>query len=116
MMTLNPAALDELKVLQEEGDFSLTIELIDVFLLSSKDRLQEIEKSVLAGSAENASKAAHNFKSGARTLGAEKLGAYCEELEKKPSADRARELAALIQTEYVAVAAELSQLRDNISK
>lgn len=115
MQTLNPAALEELRQLQEEGDHSLTIELIDVFVSSAQDRVRDIGSFVSAGDAEKASKAAHNFKSGARTLGAEKLGALCEELETKPGVARSKELESQIKAEASVVCAELLKIKSSLS-
>ncbi len=58
-------------------------DLLAAFLLDSRERLQALHAALELGDAEEMRRAAHGFKGSCSNLGAIRLAALCEELERR---------------------------------
>lgn len=104
---LDTAALDELRDYGAE----ILIELIDIFLDDTPNRLRELQAAVMAGDAHATEQAAHALKSACAQLGAANLSTMCRDLEAKGRAgdlDGAPALVVRALTEWQRVESALT--------
>jgi CheY-like chemotaxis protein/HPt (histidine-containing phosphotransfer) domain-containing protein len=92
------AAPADLNVLIElVGDDPAVIdEVLKSFRKNTAMYGEELRQGFMAGSARAVANAAHKLKSGARSIGAERLGALCADIEAAAKADRVTELGTLL--------------------
>jgi len=106
-MSLDPAALDELRGL---GGDEFVTELIDTFLADAPPLLASLRGSDV----EEVRRGAHTLKSNGLTLGAGEFAAACAELEDKARSEDmtgAEELADRIERLYPQLVEDLAPLR-----
>ena len=82
-------ALSVLREVMEEG----YPELLDTFLVDSKSRLDELQKT---SDAKALSEVAHSFKGSASNMGAVRLAALCQELESEAKNKSPSDIARLV--------------------
>jgi HPt (histidine-containing phosphotransfer) domain-containing protein len=87
------AALEEL---QAEGEPDIVVELIDVYLEESPRQLVLMLKADARRDASALGRAAHSLKWSSASLGALRVAALCEELEREGRGDSPRRAGALI--------------------
>lgn len=107
------SVLDELRMLQDEGEPDLVAEVVQLFLEDGPARLQAIREATLAGQAVQLGKAAHGLKGSAANVGAVVLRALCERLEHMGKAGDISGCAPLlmqIEAEYPRVQSALEPL------
>ncbi|MBI5474625.1 MAG: response regulator [Ignavibacteriae bacterium] len=96
-----------------DGDDSLLIELIEVFLRDMPERLVTLQEAIDKNEAHTVQLVSHTIKGGARNLGASKLADYCQTLEtqaKESALENARSLAEKILDEFKKAEIVLQQL------
>jgi HPt (histidine-containing phosphotransfer) domain-containing protein len=111
---LDQSALDNLLKLIG-GDLELLAELIDIFLRSGPNLLENLEQSISKDDAAGLRMAAHSLKANAADFGATILANLCQELEELGKAgqlDGAADYTNQIQAEYVRVQVALENLRE----
>ncbi len=85
MELINNNALDELRSMDEEGEFLK--EIVNLFITDSVNTLDDIKKHMSAGDFGAVNKSAHKLKGSSLSIGAQALGDYCFKLEKSPGLD-----------------------------
>lgn len=111
LKTFNPRALERLNIPGDEA-FDLVEELTRTLLATAEDRIQRIRGLAEAGQAKEAAVEVHNLKSAVRTMGAERMGELCLELEEmlnsEPTLKECLNSCDEILLEYREFAAELA--------
>lgn len=85
MELINNNALDELRMMDEEGEFLK--EIVNLFITDSVNTLDDIKKHCSDGDITAMNKSAHKLKGSSLSIGAQALGEYCFKLEKTPGFD-----------------------------
>lgn len=80
---LNHLTLQKLEVFSYEGKGVLTLKLIEVFVNNCSDRFKSIDQNLERQDYAQILRAAHNVKSGAQVLGADRLCQICNNIELK---------------------------------
>lgn len=96
------------------GDAAFLDELIDTYLSDSRDRLDQMQRSLAVDDLDSFRRAAHSLKSNSAGFGATGLAQQARELEylaRAGSLAGAVPLVAEIEGAYAAVSAELNRLR-----
>jgi HPt (histidine-containing phosphotransfer) domain-containing protein len=111
---LDPAALDNLRMINPDDGGEFLRELIDIFLADTPNRIAEIEQALAAGHSGNLARAAHSIKGSAGNFGATQLTALARDLEAQGKAgDFASARAGLpaLRAEFARVQPALQQLK-----
>ncbi len=98
----------------EEYGADFLVELIDVYLADTPNRLALLRRAIEGGDAEACVREAHTLKSSSANLGAAALSAAAKEMEAAGRAGRTASLAGEIERfecEFAAVKAALEALR-----
>ena len=109
-LTFNPACLEEFHNM-ENGE-RLMKRIIDLFLQTAPQRMQELRSAAQHGDARELSRTAHKFKSSSAQLGAAALAGLCERLDRLGrggSTHGAMEIVDLMEAEYGRVKVILQQ-------
>lgn len=80
-LTLNYATLEALIFLQDEDDPHLVTRLINIFIIDSKKRIEELTRAVNQNDLPTIRKITHAMVSSSGNLGADRLTALCRQLE-----------------------------------
>lgn len=80
MELINNSALDELRMMDEEGGFLK--EIVNLFISDSVNTLDDIKNHAASGDIGALNKSAHKLKGSSLSIGAQALGEYCFTLEK----------------------------------
>jgi CheY-like chemotaxis protein/HPt (histidine-containing phosphotransfer) domain-containing protein len=113
--SLDPSALQALRVLQRPGRPNLQNRIIDMFNIDGQRLLGELNKAAARNDAEALHLAAHTFKSSCANVGAVVLEATCQDIEQLArTADVSGALAHIssIHAELERVLTALAQVRD----
>ncbi len=89
---LDSTLLEELNTLLED-DFP---DLIETFLTDARVRIQELVRTVDAGTPEDIRQSAHSFKGSSLNVGAKQLSSLCRELEDLARSGRTQGSKALV--------------------
>ena len=95
--TLDMQVLNAFEQLQSGDGSDLIIELIDLYLQDSPERILAIRKASAAGDWVLLKHAAHNLKGSSSTLGVRHVAEICEKLEETSGSDSSDEIEALVQ-------------------
>ena len=109
-LTFNPACLEEFRNM-ENGE-RLTERIIDLYLQTAPQHMQELRSAALHGDAQGLSRTAHKFKSSSAQLGAAALAGLCDRLDRLGrggSTLGAVEIVDLMEQEYGRVNVILQQ-------
>ncbi len=113
--TLDQRVVDSLKELGGDDEPELFGEIVAIFLGQTPGRLEELERAARDGDMRTIERIAHGLKSSCGNLGARRLAALCDGLERAgrgQDVDAARTLVRRSAEEYRAVSAALrSQLK-----
>ena len=113
---LDPAPLEDLKGLEEFGDFSLS-EVIGIFLREGEPRLAAMHRALEEQNGRELQREAHTLKGGGRDLGTVRLAEVCQTLEdigKAATFDLAPEALAAVEGEWKRARVALeTYLREN---
>jgi len=90
-MTIDPAVLDELRVLGKAAEHDFVGELVDEFVHDTELRLVELRTSVDVGDALAVRRIAHAIKGSGGQLGGRRLALSCGRLERKAASGRLSE-------------------------
>ncbi len=111
--TLEAAALDKLRALENDGAPDLLARIISTYVDSSTELARAIRDAVAAGDPQAMAKAAHTLKSSSAQVGAERLSVLCKGVEAlgrsgslEGAAARVAELSAELECVHEALAAE----------
>jgi len=107
---VDPEVLESLRELGGEDDPGLFLELIELFLEDTPQRMKQVEEALARDDADGLGAAAHALKSSCANLGALKLSELFKEIEfagKESDLERARPLVNLSSEEYGRVEQEL---------
>lgn len=110
---LDSESIDSLRALGAEGDDSFLKEIILIFIDDTPVRLREMRDAFAAGDQPTFSRAAHSIKGSASNLGALRLRALAEQLErasKEASLDGLDAQLPRIEAEFAVAKAELEKL------
>jgi CheY-like chemotaxis protein/HPt (histidine-containing phosphotransfer) domain-containing protein len=110
--TLNPRALETIRLLPGANGASLVTRVIAAYVDDAPKRLTQIQSAVQEGDADGLRKAAHGMKSSSANVGAEALAALCKELEligRAGTVDGADELLVQAEQELRQVLAALDR-------
>ncbi|MCB1823610.1 MAG: response regulator [Candidatus Competibacteraceae bacterium] len=80
---LDERVLAQIRALQRPGQPSVLAGIIELYLDNAPTLLQQMREAITAGDGEALYQAAHGFKSSSATLGATRLAAVCEDLERR---------------------------------
>ena len=108
--TIDPAALDNIRALQQPGAPSLLEKIIGLYLDGAPKLIAGMHEALQRGDAGGLQRAAHTLKSSSANLGAARLAGYCEELETLARAGNLQVVdtrLADLQAEYRQVCAAL---------
>jgi CheY-like chemotaxis protein/HPt (histidine-containing phosphotransfer) domain-containing protein len=111
---LDPAVLRDLAQLEQGGGFSVR-DFVEVFLQETGERLRALAEGVTAGDGERVRREAHTVKGSARQIGARRLAAACEALERAASTATAEDnnrLLDRVREEFARVDRALAEYRD----
>lgn len=75
---INPAALDALRLLDDDNTHTVSKQLIELYISSSASYLKKL---ALAKTPETFQEIAHTWKSSSMSVGAEELASLCQSLE-----------------------------------
>ena len=78
---LDPAALDQLRELQADGEPDVLEELVDMYLSDTAERLGMLRNAVSERRASDVERAAHALAGGSAVFGAEALISVCRQLQ-----------------------------------
>jgi HPt (histidine-containing phosphotransfer) domain-containing protein len=109
---IDQKALDTIRSLQKEGEPSVLDKIINIYLTSSSNLLQDIREAVKHSDAPSMQKAAHSLKSSSANVGAMTLSVFCKELEmmgRNNSTENAAKILSEIESEYERVHAALTE-------
>ncbi|RDB35862.1 Hpt domain-containing protein [Spirobacillus cienkowskii] len=114
---INQQTIEGLKMLEEDGEPSFLIDLIETLLKTSPAKLVNIENFLSANDLVAAAKESHSLKSSVRALGADILGGICQRLEDLKSTtnfDDAKKIYIELKAEYEVIAQELTSIKDKM--
>jgi PAS domain S-box-containing protein len=108
---LDPKILNDLKLLDRDGDGSFLREVISAYIEDTERRLGELRTGVAVGDHAAVVRNAHTLKGSSRNIGAERMGKLCESLEPWTGDDPDAAAATLSQMdeEFVRVKAALAE-------
>lgn len=112
-MVLDPATLDRLRQLNEEGEPDLVVEVLTLFLDDAPARVDAVANAFEAGSAADLRRAAHGLKGAAGNIGAQRLQAACARVEEHAGLDQvnqAGEDVASLRAEFDALTHEIRRV------
>jgi two-component system, sensor histidine kinase and response regulator len=114
---INRQHLEQFRELDPSGGMSLAKEVVQLFLESSENIVQQIEQAAKAGDADGLRRGAHTLKSSSANVGAESLSELFRRLEalgKENNLETAEPLLDEIRQEYELARQEIQQLLENI--
>ena len=105
---LEPSAVSRL---EEWGGIALPYRMISIFLEHSPSKMEQIRDGIHAGEPERAGRGAHSLKSSAGNLGALRLQALAERVERMGESGDLEGLRAILPSMEEALAAVSDELR-----
>src|SRR5438445_6124561 len=84
--SIDPSAIDVLRQLRRPDKPDPVIELIDMFVRDTPERLHKLRTAVAQYNAEDLAAVAHNLRGCASSIGATQLASLCEKLEQNAEA------------------------------
>src|SRR5687767_12622450 len=108
---INMAVVEELLALSDDGDPSLLVDLIQMFLDDAPTKVGLIKSGLTKSDLQQIERAAHSLKGSAGNLGAVHLQQLCDDLQRASRGAQAGELAALVGQLDGPLAAALQELR-----
>ncbi len=109
---IDPEAINNLRELSPDDDEFL-IEIIDIFLEDTPQRIAELESSLASQDVETFGRAAHSIKGSSANLGAMHLRGAAEKLEhhsKDVGLSDTEDMIAEIKSRFAAATAELNKI------
>lgn len=100
---LDMSVVQELLDLTGDGDPELLLDLVQMFLEDSPERIKTIQQSTQSGDMEAMSQAAHSLKGSAGNLGLSVLQETCDQLQvlgHKKAADEVQALMPAMETQF----------------
>jgi len=103
--------MESIQALESNGSPGLMARLIEVYLRSSPELIDQMREGVAGEDAQTIERAAHSLKSSSATLGALELSELCKELERigrEADTDQAAAVFASLELEFNRVRRALS--------
>jgi HPt (histidine-containing phosphotransfer) domain-containing protein len=110
--TLNPAVIDSLRALNQDGEPDVVQEVLALFLADAPQQVDAIVRAAAAGGGEPLQRAAHTLKGAAGNIGAVRLHGICHELE---HLGQARSVVGVTERVRMLLA-EFAAVRDAIAR
>ncbi len=114
-MTENLINPEEWELFKSMGDPAILVELVNTYLDDSPGLIQQMRTGLAAGDIEQVRRAAHSLKSTSATFGADGLAGIARDMEmlaRNGTLDGGVPKLAEIESQYLRVAAKLSELKD----
>jgi CheY-like chemotaxis protein len=111
---LDPAVLESLEDLQQDGEPDIVAELASMFLEDADSRLDTLRKAVEEDDADTVQSAAHALKGSSGNIGARGMQKVCAELEETAESgdlDPAPEFLEQLEAEFDSARTELASLK-----
>ena len=112
---LDPAALADLRSLQDEDDPDVLGEMVTMYLHSAPERLTAMREALTQGDAKTLERIAHSLKGSSGIFGAHRMIELCERVERQGhtgAVDGADRLVEQLSVEFERVRLELELIRD----
>jgi HPt (histidine-containing phosphotransfer) domain-containing protein len=112
-------AIEKIEKLQEDNEPDIVTELVEIFKKATPERLEAIDGYVKKFEFEDVCDAAHTIKSSARTLGLQKLGEVCQQIENLKETHqfgKLPEMIFILKREFASGLVELELLLNQRSK
>jgi signal transduction histidine kinase/CheY-like chemotaxis protein len=93
---IEPKALAQIAEVDPDGSLGLLVRLLQAYLDSSRNAIEQVELAVAASNAENLRFAAHTLKSASAQIGALRVAKLCAELESLGAANRMAAAGAVL--------------------
>jgi CheY-like chemotaxis protein/HPt (histidine-containing phosphotransfer) domain-containing protein len=116
--SIDHEALEKIRALQRQGKPDLLARVINIYLEDSLRLLESLRQALSRGEGVGVYRRAHSLKSSSANVGALRLAALCEDLEKsgeRESMDQVHQRIARIEEEYETVRIELTAELQRIS-
>lgn len=110
---LNPVRLEQIRELDPTGESNLLQKILQAFLDSADNSLQQLELAILHNDTESLRQSAHTLKSSSGNIGAESLSAIFKQLEidgRSGELTRAKALQENMRSHYQSVVAEIRKI------
>ena len=110
---IDPAVIDSLRQLNQDGEPDVVQEVLTLFLNDAADRLRAIAGAIERGDGQALERSAHAFKGAAGNIGAAALQEHCRQLEHLGKAGQMADAAgsfAALSDEFARVKAEAEQI------
>jgi CheY-like chemotaxis protein/two-component sensor histidine kinase len=109
--TLDRGVLIKLRALEDQGGSKGLVErVVDAYLKSSSDLVQQMEQAAQSGALEAVAKAAHTLKSSSAQVGALRLSDFCREIQRMLQHPDSAGLAELLSETHAELDAAHDQL------
>ena len=108
---VDPAAIADLRALQDDGEDGLLAELIALFLEDAALRLERLWDALGRGDAEVVEREAHALKGASGNFGARPLAGFCDRLQKAGRENALSDAPALL----AGLEAELVRVREALT-
>lgn len=108
---LDPKVLNDLRLLDRDGDGSFLREVVAAYVEDTERRLAELRTGVAAADRPAVARNAHTLKGSSRNIGAERMAKLCEALEAE-TADASPAILSRMEEEFVGVKAALAHEMD----
>jgi HPt (histidine-containing phosphotransfer) domain-containing protein len=112
--TIDEVFLKRLRVIEDRVGFDLVLQLIDLLIMDTPERLRVLEAALASAQADEVCSTAHAIKGSTSALGADTLAEKCYALEKlarSGSVDGGEELLSQISIEYERVLQQCEVIR-----
>lgn len=110
---LDPAVLEGLRELQQDGEPDILEELFGMFLEDAETQISKLEEAVGSGDPSTVLRAAHTLKGSNGNIGAHGVSRVCaglEEAERSENLDKAKGLLRPLKEEFLSVRSALDML------
>ena len=116
-VSVDLSVLQEFKTLMGDDGDEIVIEVIDLFLSDTPEKLVKMQQAIAHADSEELRKAAHSLKSSSAGVGATGLSALCQELETighSGKINNAQEKMLQVNIEYINTRDILNSVAKNI--
>jgi CheY-like chemotaxis protein/HPt (histidine-containing phosphotransfer) domain-containing protein len=110
----DPKALDNLRQIERGGAPGLVTKVLETYIVSARELVESLGRSLVAGDLKELHRAAHTLKSSSANVGAMALAALARQLESDAAAQRTESAEDLIHRIGIAYAAAVGALEREI--
>lgn len=115
---LSEEILQDMESLQMPDEPDIVVEVFETFINSCPARLSKLREISKSGDLKSLSREAHAIKSSAKTIGALRLGEFCQQLEHHPEQglEQSSDLIQKIGLEVEVVIKEMKRIRPQLNQ